>query len=144
MTSPQTLNGDMYSSPDIPAGHGVLLSDMNTRLQTMRQNGIYAEELGGDSEVLVFSAGDTMGLLLYRSFVLQKLTSMFVFRVSTINGAQKLRLVSRNLMTTFTLEQGLRAVGQPTTGLTDNYDSASVIANNAILAPIYLQVFLGT
>ena len=143
MSSTNTFNGDYYCSPDISAGLGVLVADLNTRLTNMRQNGVYIEELGGDSEILVVNA-EEICLLVYRSFVLQKLMSMFVFRTTTIGGSLKLRLVSRNLCTTFTLSEALRAVGQATTGLTDNYDTASVQANNAILAPIYLQVFLGT
>lgn len=143
MASSQSYQGDMYSSADVASGMGVLVADLNTRLTTMKQNSIYMEELGGDSEVLIVNA-EEMALLVYRSFVLQKLLSMFVFRTTSISGSPKLRLVSRNLCVSMTLEQGLRAVGQPTSGLTDNYDSASIIANNQILASIHLQVFLGS
>lgn len=122
----------------------MLVSDLNTRLNTMKANDQLFEELGGDSEVLVYNAED-IAILAYRSFVLQKLFSMFVPRVHTAaDGTKKLRFASRNLAVLMTLEGALAAVGQSTTGLTDVYDQTNIAANNAILAPLYLQIFLGT
>ena len=145
MATPLSGIGNQYVSPDLTPGTGVLISDIATRLTAMRNAGTYFEELNTGSfegsEILLVQC-ENMMLTVYRSFVLQRLMSQFVFRVSTINGAVKLRCVSRNLAISMTLEQALRSVGQSTTGLTDTYDAAGVQAQNAILAGVYMQIFL--
>ena len=147
MSTPLTYVGNQYVSPDLTAGQGVLLSDISTRLTNMRQNSIYLEELNTGSfegsEILLVQVENVM-MLCYRSFIVQKLLSQFVFRMSTVSGAPVLRAVSRSLSISMTLEQALRSVGQSTAGLTDVYDAAGIQANNAILAGVYIQLWLQT
>ena len=59
--------------------------------------------------------------------------------MTSVGGQNKLRFIHRNLATTFTFEQALRAVGVNAT-VSDDF-GGTMTAINQQLAPLYIQVF---
>ena len=104
----------------------------------MVTNQLYFQEASGDVDV-VFVSAEGFLISLYKSFVNQKLLQQFVVRMTSVGGQNKLRFIHRNLATTFTFEQALRAVGVNAT-VSDDF-GGTMTAINQQLAPLYIQVF---
>jgi len=105
----------------------------------MVTNQYYYQELGGDVDVVVISA-ESFLISAFKSFTNQKLLQQFVVRMTNIGGQDKLRWVCRNLATTFTTEQALRAVGEDIV-VSDDYSTSNMATINQQLAPKYIQIF---
>ena len=137
MSTQLTYTGGEYITPDHTTGFGTALSDPGGRLASMITNQFYFQELGGDIDVVVIQIENFL-CSMFKSFVNQKLMQSFVARSTLINGETKIRWIHRNLATTFTFEQALRAVGE-NVQVNDDYSNMTTI--NQQLAPLYIQVF---
>ena len=132
-----TYSGSEYTTPDHAAGYGTAIPSPSTLLSDMVTNQLYQKEVGGDIDVLYTSA-ETYLVSSFKSFVLMKMHQQFVLRMTATGGQEKLRLVHRNLATTFTLEQGLRACGVDIV-VSDDFSDMTVI--NMQVAPIFMQIY---
>ena len=130
--------GTEYTTPDHAVGYGTVF-DPATMLSGMVTGQLYFQEAQGDVDVIFVKGGDKFLLSCFKSFVNQKLLQQFCFSVTHVGGQDKLRLIHRNLATTFTLEQGLRAVGVNTT-VSDDY-SGTMASINQQLSPLWIQIF---
>jgi hypothetical protein len=130
--------GTEYTTPDHAVGYGTAF-DPATMLSGMVTGQLYFQEAQGDVDVVFVKGGDKFLLSCFKSFVNQKLLQQFCFSVTHVGGQDKLRLIHRNLATTFTLEQGLRAVGVNTT-VSDDY-SGTTSSINQQLNPLWIQIF---
>ena len=92
--------------------------------------------------MLFFVSAESYLVSLYKSFTNQKLMQQFVFRMTSIGGQDKIRLVHRNLATTLSLGQALRACGVDIV-VSDDF-SGDMTTINQQLAPIFLQVYHST
>ena len=127
-----------YTTADHGAGYGTSY-DPATMLSGMVTGQLYFQEAQGDVDVIFVKGGDKFLLSCFKSFVNQKLLQQFCFSVTHVGGQDKLRLIHRNLATTFTLEQALRGVGVNTT-VSDDY-SGTMANINQQLAPLWIQIF---
>ena len=139
MSTQLTYTGGEYITPDHTAGYGTAIPNPATLLSSMVTNQFYLQELGGDVDVVAISA-ESFLCSFFESFTNQKLLQQFVVRMTNIGGQDKLRWVHRNLATTFTFEQALRAVGEDITG-SDDYSTSNMTTINQQLAPKYIQLF---
>ena len=139
MSTQLTFSGAEYITPDLTAGFGVPIANPSTLLSSMVTNQYYFREAGGDIDVIFLSA-ESFLISLFKSFTNQKLLQQFVVRMTSVGGQNKLRFVHRNLATTFTFEQALRAVGVDIT-VSDDYSASNMATINQQLAPIYIQVY---
>ena len=130
--------GTEYTTPDHAVGYGTAISTPATFLSNMVTNQLYFQEASGDVDV-VFVSAEGFLMSLYKSFVNQKLLQQFVVRMTSVGGQNKLRVIHRNLATTFTFEQALRAVGVNAT-VSDDF-GGTMTAINQQLAPLYIQVY---
>ena len=137
MSTQLTFTGQEYITPDHSSGFGTALSDPAGRLTSMITNQFYFQELGGDIDVIVINVENFL-ISMFKSFSNQKLMQSFVARSTLINGETKIRWIHRNLATTFSFEQALRAVGE-NVQVNDDYSNMTTI--NQQLAPLYIQVF---
>ena len=137
MSTQLTFTGGEYITPDHTSGFGTALSDPAGRLTSMITNQFYFTELGGDIDVIVINVENFL-ISMFKSFTNQKLMQSFVARSTLINGETKIRWIHRNLATTFSFEQALRAVGE-NVQVNDDYSNMTTI--NQQLAPLYIQVF---
>ena len=137
MSTQLTFTGGEYITPDHTSGFGTALSDPAGRLTSMITNQFYFQELGGDIDVIVINVENFL-ISMFKSFSNQKLMQSFVARSTVINGETKIRWIHRNLATTFSFEQALRAVGE-NVQVNDDYSNMTTI--NQQLAPLYIQVF---
>ena len=136
-----TFTGSEWNSPDHAVGYGTAIPSPATKLSDMVTNQFYFQEAGGDVDV-VFVSAESYLVSLYKSFANQKLMQQFVFRMTSIGGEDKIRLVHRNLATTFSLEQALRACGLDVV-VSDDF-SGDMTTINQQLAPIFMQIFHST
>jgi hypothetical protein len=127
-----------YTTPDHAAGYGTSYNPA-TMLSGMVTGQLYFQEAQGDVDVIFVKGGDKFLLSCFKSFVNQKLLQQFCFSVTHVGGQDKLRLIHRNLATTFTLEQALRGVGVNTT-VSDDY-SGTMANINQQLSPLWIQIF---
>ena len=127
-----------YTTPDHSVGYGTSY-DPATMLSSMVTNQLYYQEAQGDVDITFVKAGDKYLCAFFKSYGNQKLLQQFCFSVTHVGGQDKLRLIHRNLATTFTLEQGLRAVGVNTT-VSDDY-SGTTSSINQQLSPLWIQIF---
>ena len=132
-----TYTGSEYTTPDHAAGYGTTIPSPATKLSDLVANSLYCVEAGADVDV-VFVSGETFLVSCFKSYLLQKLLQQFVMRMTIIGGQEKLRLVHRNLATTFSLEQALRACGADIV-VSDDCSDISIL--NTQLAPIYMQIY---
>ena len=137
MSTQLTFTGGEYTTPDHTSGYGTAISNPATLLSNMVTNQYYFQEAGGDIDVIFVSA-ESFLISIFKSFVNQKLLQQFVVRMTNVGGQNKIRWVHRNLATTFTFEQALRACGLDVT-VGDDWSSVTTI--NQQLAPHYIQVF---
>ena len=137
MSTQLTYTGAEYITPDLPAGYGITYGPPATLLSSMVTNQYYFREAGGDIDV-VFVSAESFLLSFFKSMTSQKLLQMFTVRMTSVGGQNKLRFIHRNLATTFTFEQSLRAIGVDI-NLSDDYSNIATI--NQQLAPHYIQVF---
>ena len=131
------FTGSQYTTPDHAANYGTSY-DPATMLSSMVTGQLYFQE-GLNIDVIFEKAGDKYLISLYKSFVNQKLLQQMVFSVTNVGGQDKIRLIHRNLATTFSLEQGLRACGIATTVSDDC--SGTMVTINQQLAPYWIQVY---
>ena len=131
--------GTEYTTPDHSVGYGSAISAPATLLSNMVANQLYFQEASGGDVDVVFVSAEGFLISLYKSFTNQKLLQQFVVRMTNTGGHNKLRFIHRQLATTFTFEQALRAVGVNVT-VSDDF-SGTTAALNAQLAPLYIQVF---
>ena len=136
-----TYSGSEYTTPDHAVGYGTTIPSPATKLSDMVTNQFYFQEAGGDVDV-VFVSAESYLVSLYKSMTNMKLLQMFVFRMTSIGGEDKIRLVHRNLATTFSIEQALRACGVDIT-VSDNF-SGDMTTICQQLAPIYIQIYHST
>ena len=139
MSTQLTFSGGEFITPDVTAGFGIPIANPSTLLSSMVTNQYYFREAGGDIDVIFLSA-ESFLISLFKSFTNQKLLQQFVVRMTSVGGQNKLRFVHRNLATTFTFEQALRAVGVDIT-VSDDYSTSNMATINQQLAPIYIQVY---
>ena len=137
MSTQLTFTGGEYTTPDHTSGYGTAISNPATLLSNMVTNQYYFQEVGNDIDVIFVSA-ESFLISIFKSFVNQKLLQQFVVRMTNVGGQNKIRWVHRNLATTFTFEQALRACGLDVT-VGDDWSSVTTI--NQQLAPHYIQVF---
>ena len=137
MSTQLTFTGGEYTTPDHTSGYGTAISNPATLLSNMVTNQYYFQEAGGDIDVIFVSA-ESFLISIFKSFIGQKLLQQFVVRMTNVGGQNKIRWVHRNLATTFTFEQALRACGLDVT-VGDDWSSVTTI--NQQLAPHYIQVF---
>ena len=137
MSTQLTYTGGEYTTPDHTSGFGTALPNPSSLLSSMITNQFYFQELGGDIDVVVINVENFL-ISMFKSFSNQKLMQSFVARSTLINGETKIRWIHRNLATTFTFEQALRAVGE-NVQVNDDYSNMTTI--NQQLAPLYIQVF---
>ena len=136
MSSTQlTFTGGEWTSPSHTAGYGTAIPSPSTVLSGMISGQFYIKE-NGDTDVVLVSAENFL-LSLHKSFTSQKLLQMFVVRMTSVGGHNRLRWISRSLATTFTTEQALRAVGVDVT-VSDDF-SGTMVAINTALAPLWIQ-----
>ena len=133
-----SYTGSEYTTPDHAVGYGTAISDTATFLSNMVSSQLYFQEAGGDIDVIFVSAEGYL-ISLYKSFTNQKLLQQFVVRMTSVGGQNKLRFIHRNLATTFTFEQALRAVGVNVL-VSDDF-SGTMVALNQQLAPLWIQVY---
>ena len=138
MSTQLTYTGGEFCTPEHTAGYGTAIVDPSSKLSSMVTSQYYFQEVGSDVDVILLTGGDKYLASLFKSFTNQKLMQSFVFRTSTISGQNKIRLVHRALATTFTLEQGLRAVGENVT-VSDDF-SEDMVTINQRLAPLFIQI----
>ena len=131
--------GTEYTTPDHSVGFGTSISAPATLLSNMVTNQLYFQEASGGDVDVVFVSAEGFLISLYKSFTNQKLLQQFVVRMTNTGGHHKLRFIHRQLATTFTFEQALRAVGVNVT-VSDDY-SGTMSAINQQLAPLYIQIF---
>ena len=98
---------------------------------------LYYKE-NGDTDVIFVNAEKFL-ISLYKSFTNQKLLQMFVVRMTSVGGHNRLRWIHRSLATTFTTEEALRAVGVDVT-VSDDF-SSNMVAINTSLAPLWIQIY---
>ena len=134
-----TYTGSEYCTPSHVSGYGTPITTPATKLSSMVSSQFYIQEVGGDEDVILLTAGDKYLCSLYKSLVLQRLVQSFVFRTSEIAGQYKIRLVHRTLCTTFTLESAMRCVGLDLT-VSDDF-SGTMNTINQQLAPHFFQIF---
>ena len=127
-----------YTTPDHSANFGTSY-DPATMLSGMVTGQLYFQEAQGDVDVVFVKGGDKFLLSCFKSYVAQKLLQQMVFSVTHVDGQDKIRLIHRNLATTFTLEQGLRAAGVHAT-VSDDY-SGTMASISAQLSPLWIQIF---
>ena len=139
MSTQLTYSGGQYISPDMTAGYGVAISTPSTLLSNMVTNQYYYQEVGGDVDV-VFISAESFLISMFKSFTNQKLMQQFVVRMTSVGGQNKLRWVHRNLATTFTFEQAMRAVGEDIS-VSDDWSTSNLASINQQLAPKYIQVY---
>ena len=139
MSTQLTYTGGEYTTPDHTAGYGTAIANPSTLLSSMVTNQYYFREAGRDIDVIFLSA-ESFLISLFKSFTNQKMLQQFVVRMTSVGGQNKLRFVHRNLATTFTFEQALRAVGVDIT-VSDDYSTSNMATINQQLAPIYIQVY---
>ena len=74
MSIQNPYDGSVYVTPEHQVGFGSAISTPATRLQTMRDNGVYYEEVSatGAEDVLLVQSEEFL-VSLYKSFVNQKL-----------------------------------------------------------------------
>ena len=137
MSTQLTFTGAESTTPDHTSGYGTAISNPATLLSNMVTNQYYFQEAGGDIDVIFVSA-ESFLISIFKSFIGQKLLQQFVVRMTNVGGQNKIRWVHRNLATTFTFEQALRACGLDVT-VGDDWSSVTTI--NQQLAPHYIQVF---
>ena len=130
--------GTEYTTPDHGAGFGTAISTPATFLSNMVTGQLYFQEAAGDVDVVFVSAEGYL-ISLFKSFVNQKLLQQMVVRMTSVGGQNKLRFIHRNLATTFSFEQALRACGQNVT-VSDDF-SGDMTTINQQLSPLYIQVF---
>jgi len=130
--------GTEYTTPDHAVGYGTAISDPATFLSDMVTSQLYYQEAAGDVDVIFVSAEGYL-ISFYKSFVNQKMLQQFVVRMTAVGSQNKLRWIHRNLATTFTFEQALRAVGVNVT-VSDDF-SGSMTSINQQLAPLFIQVY---
>ena len=133
-----SYTGSEYTTPDHANGYGTSISSPATFLSNMVTSQLYFQEAGGDIDVIFVSAEGYL-ISLYKSFTNQKLLQSFVCRMTSVGGQNKLRFIHRNLATTFTFEQALRAVGV-NVNVSDDF-SGTIVALNQQLAPLWIQVY---
>ena len=138
MSTQLSYTGAEHTTPDHAAGYGTAISNPGTLLSNMVTNQYYFQEAGGDVDV-VFVSAEGFLISLYKTFTNQKLLQQFVVRMTAVGGHNRLRWVHRNLATTFTMEQAIRAVGEDVT-VSDDYSGAMTTINQQ-LAPIYIQIY---
>ena len=137
MSTQLTYTGGEYTTPDHTAGYGTAIPNPANLLSSMVTNQYYYQELGGDVDCIIINVENFL-ISGFKSFSFQRLTQQFVARSTLISGQQKIRWVHRNLATTFTFEQALRAVGEDIVVSDDTSDMTQI---NQQLAPKYIQVF---
>ena len=137
MSTQLTFTGGEFTTPDHTSGYGTSIANPATLLSNMVTNQYYFQEAGGDIDVIFVSA-ESFLISIFKSFVNQKLLQQFVVRMTNVGGQNKIRWVHRNLATTFTFEQALRACGLDVT-VGDDWSSVTQI--NQQLAPHYIQIF---
>ena len=130
--------GTEFTSPDHAVGFGTAISNPANFLSEMVTGQLYFQEAAGDVDVVFVSAEGYL-ISLFKSFVNQKLLQQFVVRMTSVGGQNKLRSIHRNLATTFTFEQALRACGVAVT-VSDDFGGDMTTINQQ-LAPLYIQVF---
>ncbi len=136
-----TYTGSEYTTPDHAAGYGTTISSPGSKLSDLVTNSYHFQEAGGDIDV-VFVSAESYLVSLYKSMTNMKLMQQFVFRMTSIGSQDKMRLVHRNLATTFSLEQALRACGADIV-VSDDF-SGDMTTINQQLAPIYMQIYHAT
>ena len=130
--------GTEYNTPDHAVGYGTSY-DPATLLSSMVTSQQYFQEGTGDIDVIFVKGGDKFMIALYKSFVNQKLLQQFVFSVTNVGGQDRLRMISRTLATTFSLEGCLRACGLNVV-VSDDF-SGTMATINAQLAPYWIQIY---
>ena len=130
--------GTEWTSPDHNVNYGTSY-DPATMLSSMVTGQLYYQDAQGDVDVTFVKAGDKYLCAFFKSFVNQKLLQQMVLSVTHVSGQAKIRLIPRNLATTFSLEQGLRACGVNTT-VSDDYNGTMANINQQ-LSPIHIQIF---
>ena len=140
MSVANSYDGTTYSSPEFNVGFGGAISNASSRLDTMRNEGTYYEELtvGGDTDIILICAEGYL-ISLYRSFQNQRLMQNFVVRETLIGGQRKLRFVHRNLALSLSFEAALKSCGVNIT-VPDDF-SGNMTAINQALEPIFIQVY---
>ena len=140
MAIPLTYTGTEYITSENAQGYGYLVSpNPPTRLTDMINNQYYYTELiGNDTDTLVVNC-EGFFVSLFKTYTNQRLMNSFVFRMTFVNGQNRIRLVQRGLAVMFTFEQALRSVGESVT-LSDDY-SGTMVALNQQLAPFLIQVY---
>jgi len=133
-----SYTGSEYVTPDHAAGYGTAIGDPANFLSNMVASQHYYQEAAGEIDVIFVSAEGYL-ISFYKSFVNQKLLQSFVCRMTNIGGQNKLRWIHRDLATTFTFEQALRAVGVNVT-VSDDF-SGNMTSINQQLAPLWIQVY---
>jgi hypothetical protein len=131
--------GAEYTTPDHSLNYGTTISSPATLLSGMVTNQYYFQEAGGDIDV-VFISAESFLISMFKSFTNQKLMQQFVVRMTSVGGQNKLRFVHRNLATTFTMEQSLRACGVDVT-VSDDWSSTNLASINQALAPYFISVW---
>ena len=139
MSTQLTYTGGEYTTPDHTAGFGTAIPNPSTLLSSMVTNQYYFQELSGEVDTIIINVENFL-ISMFKSFTNQKFVQQFVARSTLIGGQQKIRWVHRNLATTFTFEQALRAVGEDIT-VTDDYSAGNIATLNQQLAPKYIQVY---
>ena len=134
MSTQLTFTGGEFTTPDHTSGYGTAISNPATLLSNMVTNQYYFQEAGGDIDVIFVSA-ESFLISIFKSFVNQKLLQQFVVRMTNVGGQNKIRWVHRNLATTFTFEQALRACGLDVT-VGDDWSSVNTV--NQQLSPHYI------
>ena len=137
MSTQLTYLGSEYTTPNHTQGYGTAIPSPSTVLSGMMTGQLYYKEYGDTDVVLVNAEGFLISL--YKSFTSQKLLQMFVGRMTSVGGHNKLRWIHRSLATTFTTEEALRAVGVDVT-VSDDF-SGTMVAINTALAPLWIQCY---
>ena len=132
------FTGSQYTTPDHATSFGTAIANPSTLLSGLVSNQYYFQEAGGDIDVIFVSA-ESFLISAFKSMVNQKLFQSFTVRMTNTGGHNKLRWVHRNLATTFTTEQALRACGIDI-NVNDDYSGAMTTINQQ-LAPIHMQIY---
>ena len=135
--STNTFDGSLYLTPDHVVGTGTAISDPSGTLTEMRNQGIYFREVGGEVDVVLINC-ETYLISMFKSLSSQRLQQLFVARMTSIGGQNKIRWVSRNLALSFSFEQALKACGENVT-VSDDWSNLTGI--NQQLASRFIQVY---
>ena len=141
MSIQNPYDGSVFVTPEHQVGFGSAISTPATRLQTMRDNGVYYEEVSatGAEDVLLINCENYL-VSLYKSFVNQKLLLQYVLRATNLGGQNKIRLIHRTLSLSLSLEAALKSIGVNVT-VPDDFSGDMTAINQALAHTTFIQVF---